>query len=64
LLGGGEFVNGKRTAELADIVHVIHNDKPSKEYCVIDKVQTMENIYKLVIDETAREMAQHCSLFK
>jgi hypothetical protein len=59
LMLGGEFVNGKRTAELAEIVHMIHYGNNQKSIASLDKAQLMENIYKSVIDETAREMAQH-----
>jgi hypothetical protein len=59
LMLGGEFVNGKRTAELADIVHMIHYGNNQKNVAALNKTQLMENIYKSVIDETEREMAQH-----
>ena len=45
-MSGGDFVNGKRTAELAGVVPM-----------TLTKSQLMENIYQSVIGETAREMA-------
>lgn len=58
LLLGEDFVNGKRTAELAGVMSMISGDKKGLSNAS-DKSQLMENICKSVMAETAREMAQH-----
>ena len=57
LMSGGDFVNGKRTAELAEVVHMISGS--GKVNTTLVRAHLMEHIYESVIQETAREMAQH-----
>ena len=50
-----DFVNGKRTSQLAEVSQMISPEGQKTS----GRSQMMENITKSVIDETAREMAQH-----
>lgn len=63
LLLGGEFVNGKRTAELAGVTSMICSSVGRKGHMshmhLLDASQVMENICKSVFEELAHEMAQH-----
>ena len=58
LLLGGEFVNGKRTAELAGVTDMILKGKVNKPQ-TMDKSQLMNNIVTSVMEELAHEMSQH-----
>eukprot|EP00804_Cyclotella_cryptica_P021608 CCRYP_005870-RD/>CCRYP_005870-RD protein AED:0.47 eAED:0.47 QI:0/-1/0/1/-1/0/1/0/312 len=63
LLLGGDFVNGKRTAELAGVTGMIFSGGGRKGQSSnkhqLDKSQLMKNISKSVIEELAHEMVQH-----
>eukprot|EP00571_Detonula_confervacea_P008626 CAMPEP_0172319070 /NCGR_PEP_ID=MMETSP1058-20130122/36705_1 /TAXON_ID=83371 /ORGANISM="Detonula confervacea, Strain CCMP 353" /LENGTH=422 /DNA_ID=CAMNT_0013034023 /DNA_START=171 /DNA_END=1436 /DNA_ORIENTATION=+ len=64
LMQGGVFVNGKRTATLAEISEMISPSngnigQGSKNNTLTNNSQTMGNICQSVINELAKEMAQH-----
>jgi len=61
LMHGGVFVNGKRTAALAEVTEMIspNNGNIMKGSNTLNNSQTMDNICQSVFKELAGEMAQH-----
>ena len=59
LMLGADFVNGKRTAELAGIMKMIVGSNHAPNTIQSEKAQLMQNITTSVVEESAHEMAQH-----